>query len=500
MQDVDAGPGGEDEAGAMSETKREADDGGQSEPTHVQLRLEWDRHCAALRLLERDSASVPPALITEARRQRDMAESRWRAAKPQQPLHKRVRWAEAELRDAQGKEDAHRRELEEHLAAAARRTRELEARLEIDVARTERKRAALSDLRGSEAFAKCPVAEAAARMAIVEISSDVTPVMSAIAASLGDGDVEKRRNIQIAIQSLERVEEVLREATLAAEQGRPPEGALGEALGTRHFDISDEAVGNDKGDAPPHHLVPSLPHSPPRWTRAGSHGQWKKARTSTDAVEEARRLLRAQHGQGAAVPENETVVAATNPAVRNDENGREGGRASDADDPTRTNDLAESARRAEREAQRLFQESQSQQTQQKCADQRREEEEQRTKREQQQQLEMQRHQAAMHQAAVQRAADEARQREDLISRMSPAELARAAEVHAQQQAVAAHAFGTLSAAQVAGLVHQAHVENVVQEAANEGAQADHDYLMSLSPEDLAQWERDRQGESGAVPW
>jgi hypothetical protein len=41
---------------------------------------------------------------------------------------------------------------------------------------------------------------------------------------------------------------------------------------------------------------------------------------------------------------------------------------------------------------------------------------------------------------------------------------------------------------------------VVQEAAREGAQADHDYLMSLSPEDLAQWERDRQGESGAVPW
>jgi hypothetical protein len=113
---------------------------------------------------------------------------------------------------------------------------------------------------------------------------------------------------------------------------------------------------------------------------------------------------------------------------------------------------------------------------------------------------MQRHQAALEQAAVQRAAEEARQREDLISRMSPAELARAAEVHAQQQAVAAHAFGTLSASQVAGLVHQAHVEDVAQEAAREGAQADHDYLMSLSPEDLAQWERDRQGESGAVPW
>ncbi len=182
------------------------------------------------------------------------------------------------------------------------------------------------------------------------------------------------------------------------------------------------------------------------------------------------------------------------------EGARAVGGASDADDPTRTNDLAESARRAEREAQRLFLESQRRQAQQGDAHQRQEEDEQRSRREQQQQLELQRHQAAMEQAAMERAAEEARQREALVSRMSPAELARAAEVHAQQQAVAAHAFGTLSASQVAGLVHQAHVENVVQEAAREGAQADHDYLMSLSPEDLAQWERDRQGESGAVPW
>ncbi len=500
MRDVDADREEVEGAGAVDEAERDGDDGEQAEPTHVQLRREWDRHCAALRMLERDSGSVPPALIVEARKQRDMAESRWRAAKPQQPLHKRIRWAEAELRDAQGKEDAHRRELEEHLAAAARRTRELEARLEADVARTERKRAALIGLRGRDALSNNPVAEEAARMAVEGISSDVAPAISAIVASLGDGDDEKRRSLQAAMQSLERVQEVLREATLAVEQGRPPQGALGAALGARHFDISDEAVSADKVETSPSHLVPPLPHPPPRWTRAGPTGQWKKARTSTDAVEEARRLLAAQPEQGAAGPESGTASAALDASGRNDECGRDDGRARDDEDPTRTNDLAESARRAERAAQKLFQESQRQQAHQGDAQQRQEEEEQRSRREQQQRLEMQRHQAALEQAAVQRAAEEARQREDLISRMSPAELARAAEVHAQQQAVAAHAFGTLSASQVAGLVHQAHVENVAQEAAREGAQADHDYLMSLSPEDLAQWERDRQGESGAVPW
>ncbi len=207
-----------------------------------------------------------------------------------------------------------------------------------------------------------------------------------------------------------------------------------------------------------------------------------------------------ESGGGTATPGGSDPAAAEGAGGDHTAGARVAHDRGDADDPTKTNDLAEAARRAEREAQRLFHDSLRQQAQQGNAQQQLEEEEQRSKREQQQQQELQRHQAAMERAAAERAAEEAKQREALVSRMSPAELARAAEVHAQQQAVAAHAFGSLSAAQVAGLVHQAHVENVVHEAAREGAQADHDYLMSLSPEDLAQWERDRQGDSGAVPW
>ncbi len=501
MLDVEVGDDAAEGGGDMEQPECDGDEQVPPEPTPAQLRHEWDRHSAAVRLLEKDSA-VPPALVAEARRQRDMAEGRWRAAKPQQPLYKRLRWAEAELREAQGKEDAHRKELEDHLAATERRTRELEARLDVDRARTARKRAALEDLQGRQASARCPVSEAAARMAAEGIATNVAPLMSALAASLGDGDAEKRKNLQCAIQSLSQVEEVLREATLAAEQGRPPEGALGVALGARarHYDISDDADSAAQVDAPPHHPVPHSPSSPPRWTRAGPAGQWKKARTSADAVEEARRALDGRNGQGAVGPASGGLEIAAETPGRQADAARAVTDASSADDPSRTNDLAEAARRSEREAQRLFQDSLRHQAQRGDHRQRQEEEEQRNRREQQQKLELQRHQEAMEQAAAQRAADEARQREDLVSRMSPAELARAAEMHAQQQAVAAHAFGTLSASQVAGLVHQAHVENVVQEAAREGALADQEYLMSLSPEDLAQWERDRQGESGAVPW
>ncbi len=492
-QDEDEEEGGATEPAAAT-LEREP-----PEPTPAQLRLEWDRHCAALRLLEKDAGSVPPALIVEARRLRDQAESRWRAAKPQQPLHKRVRWAESELREAQGKEDARRKELDEHLAAAARRTREIEARLEVDSARTKRKKAALEDLQHRQALARCPAAESAARMAITGISSDVAPAMSAIAASLGEGDEEKRKQIQFALQSLARVEEVLREGTRAAEQGRPPEGALGGALGTEHFNIGDNAAETANGTSLPHQTPPS-PNSPQRWEKTGPTGQWKKARTSSDAVAEARRMLGGQCGQDAEGPQGGDSAATEGASMAHADGARTTCGPSVGEDPSRTNDLAEAARRAECQAQRQFQESLRQRSQQATVQQQLEEDERRRSREQQQQQEMQRHQAAMEHAAAERAAEEARQRDALVARMSPAELARAAEVHAQQQAVAAHAFGSLSASQVAGLVHQAHVENVVQEAAREGAQADHEYLMSLSPEEFAQWEQDRQGESGAVPW
>ncbi len=275
MQDVDAANDAAEDEGEGDTVVLDTAAAVESEspgPTPAQLRLEWDRHCAALRLLEKDADAVPPTLIEEARRLRDQAEGRWRAAKPQQPLHKRVRWAEAELREAQSKEDAHRKELDDHLAAAAHRTRELEARLEVDRARTERKKAALADLRGRETISRCPATEAAARMAIEGISTDIAPAMSAIAASLGEGESEKRKNIQAAIRSLARVEEVLREGARAAEQGRPPEGTLGAALGTVHYDISDTAADAADGTAPPPPTVVQLPLPSPTLDQGRPNG------------------------------------------------------------------------------------------------------------------------------------------------------------------------------------------------------------------------------------
>ncbi len=488
---------GEDVASHCAEPGAPASGG----PSHEHLRHEWDKYSAAVRLLERDSGGVPPSLIEAARNQRDLAEKRWRAVKPQQPLFKRVRWAESELREAELKEAARRRELEEHLAAAERRTKDIQARLDIDLARTARKRAALEDLRRREAPPRCPTTEAAARMAIEGITSDIAPTISAIASNLGKEDAELRRGIQLITQSLAGVEDILREATKAAEEGRPPAGLLGAALRTPHYDISGEPASVSDGTTLTHQSS-STPTTPANqlWTLDGAEGRWKKARTSAGVVDEARQLLQSmQTGNEVGAAAVGTPGAEAADACQR-ANGQGGARDAAVDDPTRTNDAEEAARRSERAAQRQFQESQL--FQQRLVDQcdQQEEQELRRNREHQQQQELRKHQAALERAAAERAEVEAKQRDDLVASMSPAELARAAEVYAQQQAVAAHAFGSMSASHVAGLVHQAHVESVVQEAAAEGAAADTDYLMSLSPEELAQWERDRQGDSGAVPW
>ncbi len=171
------------------------------------------------------------------------------------------------------------------------------------------------------------------------------------------------------------------------------------------------------------------------------------------------------------------------------------------DDAANTNDLGEAMRRAEQAAQRQFREAVERQQGSEDVERLREEEIQRSQRMLQQQVEMQKHQAAIEQMATERAAEEARQREDMLSRMSPADLARAAEMHAQQMAVGAHAFGSQTAAQAAGAVHQAIVHEAAREATQDGCGADEDYLMSLSPEEFARWDRSRQGgDNGACPW
>ncbi len=474
--------GGDDEGKGDATTGegRGEQPGVEDEPAPVDLRREWDRLCAAYRRLEKDGEDLPPSVLASVREQRDEAERRWRAAKPPQPLHKRLRWAEAELREAEAKELARQRELQEHLAATARRTAELEQRLAVDRARTERRRSVLQGLQGRESVSRCPATEAATRIALQGITEDIAPVLAAAMANLGEEATGTRQGIQQAVQALSNVQEVLREAAAAAAESRQPAGLLGEAIGT------NVGGGSDGADAASLNATGAAQ----RWTREGPSGQWKKARTSESAsssvaaAAEARRMLQARAEESGLDTSGLAPVTAD---ARND--------------AAYTNDLGEATRRAEQAAQRQLQEAVARQQAPKDLQQLQDEEVQRHQRVQQQQLEMQKHQAAVEQAAAARAAEEVRQREEMLARMSPEDLARAAEMHAQQLAVGAHAFGSQPASQVAGLVHQSIVHEAAQEAAQDGCGADENFLMSLSPEEFAQWDRSRQGgDNGACPW
>ncbi len=427
----------------------------------------------------------PPQLLGEARALRDAAERRWRAAKQPQPLHKRLRWAEAALREAEGKEKAHRQELQEHLAASELRTREIEGRIAVDAARTARKKAALDALRLEAAPRALPASERAARVAVSGISSDVAPPLAAIiermATPLGDDAEAVRQELQLVAVPLGRVEGVLRDGTDADSRGGQP------AL----FDISDVPAGgpagggagggssndgnglDDVGTA-----RRDVTHQPVRWARQAAHGVWKRGGeiTSGAAAEEARRLVQRKVME---MPK-EGASAAAEAMLRG------------AD----TNDLAEAARRDERAAQQQVLEVQ--QRSQEAKDDRQQQQQQhedaqRQLRLQRQQEELLKHQAALQQAARERAAEEAKQRSDLIASMSPQELARAAELHAQQAAIGAQAFGTQTASHLAGLVQQAEVQRAEQ--------AEVEQLMATSQDELLARDYGYQsGNSGACPW
>ncbi len=467
------------------------EDMGDEEVDEGILKRDWLAHCSACRLLEKDGRT-PQQLVAEAKALRDTAERRWRAAKTPHPLHKRLRWAESELRDAEARELARRSELEAHLAQAAKKTRELEDRLSVDAARTARKREAVERLHREGAGGQGrPMAERAAIVAAAEISKDVAPVLLAAIEKLGASSTEEqeaaRKELQLAVLSLSRVEEVLREGVQAPAPN----------VGPTQYDIGDDDHG-DYHRRDDDHRVPSgtvatgtngedrppAATAVPRWTKASSHGPWRRTACSEEAVEEARRVL-ARHADRSA----EGTVHSAGGGI----GGKLGAQGAPAEQSgATTNDLAVAERRVREAAQRQWQESQQHQAKERDADQLLQEEQARQQREQRCKEELQRHQAEAQRAAEARAAEEARQREQLIAAMSPEQLALAAEVHAQQLAIGAKAFGTQEAAQMAGLAHQAHVQRALQDAEEKGRQADADHLMAMSPEEFAQWNRDAQ--------
>ncbi len=495
VRDADDG-GGQDARG-------DDDDGDGGRLDVQELRSLWTAHCVAVRKRERDP-QTPHALLIDARAGRDAAEARWRSAKTPHPLVKRLRWADQELRDAEAKLQQHCDDLDQYRAEAARRIRDLEERVASCSAKVAKKRAAIEALH-AEGAQRSPnwATDQAAKAAACGISTDVAPALLAAIERLGSGHGADTENIiqdlQLAAASLNRVQGVLQDAA---------DGAAN-AEGPQCFDISGGGRGGTHGAGTDGHTKPpAAPHPPnPRWTRSGPHAPWRRASeqgtskrkassspsvppssTSEGAVERARSLL----------ARTASATTGTSGDVEVCTGGRSGdGEACAAEGKApgdtlprgaETNDLAEAARREHAVAQRQFAQAQLQQQQQPNEAQVQQEEAQRLQRQTQHQEELQRHQAAAQQAAERRAAEEARQRELLIASLSPQELAMAAQLQAQQQAVGALVFGSESASAAAGLVHQANARKIADEAAAAGVQVDVEMLVRMSPEELAEWD------------
>ncbi len=514
MEDMDAEDDDADDADEGADAEADAhEDGGHDDSAEAdggadefELKQLWLAHCAACRALDKEAHRVPPCAIERARADRDEAEKRWKAAKTPHPLHKRVRWAQAELRDAEIKEAAHRAELDDHLLNAERRTKELRDRLTIDEARTQRKREALERLHEEGARRPQPAAARAAATAATGIATDIAPTLLAaierLGTPLGEDADAMRRELQLVAVSLSRVEEVLREGVEGAPQRPDPAHPIhtGGGGAPKCFDIGDEP----RGGARPGQAQQSSPTSdsaglrpptpPSRWTKAAAHGPWQRLPSSLEAAEEARRVVRKR-------AEASSALDPTGGGSEGTPTEGPGGGAAEQDQlpsGATTNDLAIAAKRDEQVAQQQFDQSQHLQHQQLDMQQQQLQESQRQQREQRRLEELERHQSELAKAAAARAADEAETRRKLIASLSPEELAAAAELQAQQAAIGSQVFGTAEAGQLAGLAHQAHVQKIAANANMDHDEAEVQLLMGMSPEQLAQWDRERQGT--AVPW
>ncbi len=484
--DHDMDPGQADDQ-ACQRDHDDADEG----PSEAELKATWEDHCAAYRRLEKGQPPAPPGVLAAVREQRDGAERAWRAARTPHPLHKRLRWAENELRAAEAKEAARRAELDDHVEQAARRTKDIQAMLDVDVARTARKRAALRALHqeGAQELNDIPEIGKAARAAITGIGADIAPALTAIIEQLGDEHLDIRQGLQLLSTSLCRVEGVLREAAdhelARAHQRR------NSAPRPTFYDIGDDATkrqetargdddldagggnnganGTGRTDGPGAAAAATVQ----RWTRSAPSEPWRKtaAASSAGAVEQARKLLRTV---GTAPPTD------VQPAC-----------------PSQTNDLQVAERLARERALQQQQEAlQRQQLVQHDPQVAAQEEQRRLQREQSRAEELHRHQEAAHRAATAAAAEEAQRKEERWASLSPEEREQARKLHEQQAAVGAHVFGSQAAGQLAGMVHQSHMQEAIQEHASRTPgwdEADVQQLMDMSPEDFARWDNERQG-------
>ncbi len=337
-----------------------------------------------------------------------------------------------------------------------------------------------------------PVARArkkAARIAVAEIR-DLAPSITAVINHMGGAEApveEMRKELQAVAAMLGHVESVLQEATKEAVDQRGPaqfdisSGTAGSSDGRG----GDERCGDDDGTEGGGGGKTTQSAQAQRWVKPNASAPWKRlAVTAADAVERARQVLRRREEEAMAEGAGDRTGIAEEARVT-------------VGSGATTNDLAEAERRERARAEQQIQLAMQQQQHQPSPQQMQQEEQARMQREQRQREEMAKHQEAMQRAATERAMQEAREREELIAKLSPADLARAAEVHAQQAAVAAHTFGTAAANHMAGLVHQAHAHQVAQATVGADMETEEvNRLMAMSPEELAQHDREMQERGG----
>ncbi len=473
---------------------------GDPEGTEEELRAAWDDARETCRQLERNPRA-PSQLVQVARMQRDEAEAKWRAAKPERPLSTRLKWAEKSLADAIAKQSAHQEELERYEQEVDRRRRFFNERAATDAARTARKREALDRIRGQGVQRPRETAERAARVAATGIASDLGPALAAAAEKLEEGS-PVWTELQEAMATLANVEAVLHMAIGGEVAGddqrgeqRPAEVQQRPAV----FDISDgnAAAAATRGAAAPGEravggttatTAVERSHQPPaaalpRWApRGGARWgaqAWKKnegadADTSTSTSTSITPDPGAGHADGGAPRQRPAAAAAAVPAAAPQP------LVHQASTVPSVSSHATSAQ-AQEEARRLVEAARIQQSQREEA-------------------------SRMAQEAARAAAAEAerlaKEKRDLLDKASPEERERAARLYEQQAAIANAGFGSQQAAIGAGLVQQEQVQLAVQGAAAKGITADADELMAMSPEQLAEWDRGNQGygTEGQVPW
>ncbi len=464
------------------------------------LRAAWDDAREVCRQLERNPRASP-GLVESARAQRDEAEARWRAARPQQPLSKRLRWAEKALTEAVAKQEAHQRELEQFERDVEQKRRTMLERAGVDEARTARKRAALDELRGQGSAPRAAsMCEKAARTAATGIATDLGPTLLAAAERLEEGS-PAWGELQVAMSTLSDLEHVLRMAFSDGGGGPGSQGQQQQPEQRAHrqlqqleqprcqqpavFDISDggargaggaSRLMGTKGGASSTEAAPgtaagsgeaarSQPPAAavPRWTGPASGMRWG---------EQAWKKSRLAGG----------TAAEAGPGVGADGQQQQRSQPQQPRSPSVSSPPADvSSAQAKAEASRALEEARCRQLQQEEALRMRMEAE---------------------KAAAAEAERQAREKQELLARTDPGEMERAAKLHSQQAAIAMAGFGTQQAAEGAGLVQQEQVHLAAQGAAARGVVADADELMAMSPEQLAEWDRGNQGHggSGQVPW